>query len=247
MNEPIHFIRCGNGVKKVLFIHGNMGSTRWWLPVIELLNNECDMIAVDLRGFGSSPDGLAVVNLGDHAQDIQNVVREQNFSDFIIVGHSLGGAVAMQVAADYPESLSGLVLMDAPPVSGLSNVDYSLLEKLLENPEILVSSLRMTMVLPVDETYFQGLAQDCLRGIAAVIPNTRALEKADFSADTGRFGKPVLVIHGEHDAVVPVGEGQKTASAYPNAKLVIIEGCGHNPQVEATATCAEALRQLLTF
>lgn len=247
MSEPIHFIRCGNGVKKVLFIHGNMGSTRWWLPVIELLNNECDMIAVDLRGFGSSPDGLAEVNLGDHAQDIQNVVREQNFSDFIIVGHSLGGAVAMQVAADYPESLSGLVLMDAPPVSGLSNVDYSLLERLLENPEILVSSLRMTMVLPVDEKYFQELAEDCLRGIAAVIPNTRALEKADFSADTGRFGKPVLVIHGEHDAVVPVGEAQKTASAYPNAKLVIIEGCGHNPQVEATAKCAEALRQLLTF
>lgn len=247
MSEPIHFIRRGSGIKKVLFVHGNMGSLRWWLPVMELLNNECDMIAVDLRGFGNSPNGLAEVTLGDHACDIQSIVRAQYFNDFIIVGHSLGGAVAMQVAADYPESSAGMVLMDASPVGGLKNVDYTLLERVLESPEMLVSSLRMTMALQVNDEYFHDLAEDCLRGIAAVIPNTKALEKADFLADAARFVKPVLVIHGEHDALVPVGEAQKTANAYPNAKLVIIEGCGHNPQVEAAAKCAEALRQFLSL
>ena len=247
MCEPIHFIRRGAGIKKVLFIHGNMGSSRWWLPLMELIHDEWDMIAVDLRGFGCSPDGPAEVTLADHARDIQHIVCSQKLHDFIIVGHSLGGAAAMQFAASYPEGLSGMVLMDAAPVSGLKNVDYSLLERVLENPEMLVGSLRMTMVLPVDEDCFRGLAEDCLRGIAAVIPNARALEKADFSADAARFSKPVLVIHGEHDPLVPVSEAQKTASAYPNAKLLVIEGCGHNPQVEATAECAEALRQLLVL
>lgn len=245
MSNRIHRIRQGNGAKRLVFIHGNMGSARWWLPAMDALKADCDMIAVDLRGFGGSPDGPDQVAMIDHAHDIRDILQDQDFEGFVLVGHSLGGAVAMQFAALYPEDLSGLVLVDSAPLTGLSPVDYALLEMVLGNPEMLVASLKMTMALPVDEEYFRGLAEDCLRGIPAVIPNTRALEKIDFSRDAGRFEKPVLVVHGEHDALIPVRESQQTAAAYPQGRLTVISGCGHNPQVEATAVFAETLMNFL--
>ncbi len=239
----IHFIRQGGGRKKVVFIHGNMGSVRWWQPAMKILADSLDMTAVDLRGFGSSPDGAEDVTLADHAADIYRIIEMLAFSPVTLVGHSLGGAVAMQLAADYPSIVEKMALIDSAPLGGMHDIDYQLLQAVCSNPDLLVASLKGIMAACVDEAYFAALAQDALRGAAAVIPNTRALEKADFSAGAARFGKPVLVVHGERDIVVPVAEAEKLAAAY-QGQLTVLAGVGHNPQVENTP---EFCRILLDF
>ena len=242
MQARLYAHRQGKGETGVVFIHGNTGSSRWWEPAMNALETEFNMTAVDLRGFGRSPDGPDEVTLADHAGDVSAAADELGLREFILVGHSLGGGVAMQFAALFPDRLRGLVLVDSAPLGGLKGVDYGILEKSVAN-NWLVAGLKATMVQPVAEEYFALLASDCIRSLPAVIPNTRALEAADFTADAPRFAKPVLVVQGEHDPLVPLAEAQKTAAAYPRAVLTVIAAAGHSPQVEQTDAFVRCLRE----
>jgi pimeloyl-ACP methyl ester carboxylesterase len=244
MPNRLYYHRQGAGSARIVFLHGNTGSSRWWRPTMDALPKGYSMIAVDLRGYGRSPDGSGAVTLAEHAREVHELVASLDFGDFVLVGHSLGGGVAMQFAADYPEVLRGLVLVDPAPVDGLKGVDYGFLELALKN-NWLVAGLRATMVRPPIDAYFAELAEDCLRSAAAVIPNTRALEAADFTDSAPLFTKPVLVIHGERDAVVAPAESEKTAKAFPAARLAVIAGVGHSPQVEDPAEFAGQLRMFM--
>jgi pimeloyl-ACP methyl ester carboxylesterase len=244
MQDRLYYHSQGAGDAKIVFIHGNTGSARWWQPAMNALQKEYSMLAIDLRGFGRSPDGTGTVTLAEHAREIHELLDSLNIADFVLVGHSLGGGVAMQFAADYPDSLRGLVLVDSVPVGGLQGVDYGFLELALKN-NWLVAGLRATMVRPPDEAYFAELAKDCLRSAAAVIPNTRALEAASFLNSARLFPKPVLVVHGEMDTIVALAEAEKTVSTFPAAQLAVIAGVGHSPQVESPAELAGQLRKFM--
>lgn len=209
---------------------------------MEALKDEFDMLAIDLRGYGQSPPSADSVTLADHAHEIAAIAKQLDFSFFTLVGHSLGGAVVMQFAALYPQMLSGLVLLDSAPVDGMKNIDYSIVQMMLDNQNILLAALKATMAKPVDDDIWAEFTKDCLKSAPAVMPNTRALDGADFSQAAKSFTKPVLVIHGEHDKVVPPAEAEKTAAAYPQSKLVIIPGVGHNPQMEDTEAFVKVLR-----
>ncbi|KYZ75822.1 hypothetical protein AXX12_11535 [Anaerosporomusa subterranea] len=240
--STLYTLRKGKpGAKRIVLIHGNMASTRWWQGVINIMAEEFELLALDLRGYGKSPEGLATVSLVDHAADIAELVKIEEFAPFTLVGHSLGGAVAMQFAALYPDMLEGLVLVDSAPVDGMKDIKYDLVQMMLDNQMILLAALKSTLVKPVSEEVWAGFAEDCLLGAKSVMANTRALDGADFTAAARAFAKPVLVIHGEQDRVVPVAEAEKAVAAYPKGQLAVVAGVGHNPQVEDAATFTQLL------
>jgi pimeloyl-ACP methyl ester carboxylesterase len=208
---------------------------------MEKMADDFELLALDLRGYGKSPDGAASVSLADHAADIAELAKAAEFAPFTLVGHSLGGAVAMQFAALYPDLLNGLVLVDSAPVDGMKDIKYDLVQMMLDNEAILLAALKSTLVKPVTEEIWSGFAEDCLLGAKSVMANTRALDGADFTAAACAFTKPVLVIHGEQDRVIPVAEAEKTVAAYPQGRLAIVTGVGHNPQVEDAATFTQLL------
>jgi len=246
MKEPITALRKGQGTGKIVFIHGNMASAKWWMPVMDALASRYEMLAVNLRGFGDGPDTPEVVSLADHARDIYELVHKHSLEHFVLAGHSLGGGVAMQFAAEYPDLLSGLVLVDSTPIGGMQEIDYALLQMVVENKELAVASLKGTLVKMTDENLLNELMVDALRALPAVIPNTRALEGADFTGKAAAFHKPVFVIHGELDVLVPAVEAEKAYKAYPNGQLKIIPGVGHNPQVEDTKAFTTALQDFVS-
>lgn len=231
--SELNVVRRGkSGAKRILLIHGNMASTRWWNSTMNSMADEFDLLALDLRGYGKSPAGPDTVSLSDHAADIAAVATEREFAPCTIVGHSLGGAVAMQFAALYPQLIEGMVLVDSAPVAGMKDIKYELVQLMLDNEAILLAALKSTLIKPVAESVWAEFAEDCLAGAKSVMANTRALDGADFTASARRFNKPVLVIHGEADRVVPVAEAKTTAEAYPQGRLAVLDGVGHNPQVE---------------
>lgn len=240
--STLYTVRKGKpGAKRIVLIHGNMASTRWWQGVMNIMADDFELLALDLRGYGKSPEGPAIVSLADHATDIAELAMTADFAPFTLVGHSLGGAVAMQFAALYPDMLEGLVLVDSAPVDGMKDIKYDLVQMMLDNQTILLAALKSTLVKPVSEEVWTGFAEDCLLGAKSVMANTRALDGADFTVAARAFTKPVLVIHGEKDRVIPVAEAEKAVAAYPQSRLAIVTGVGHNPQVEDVATFTKLL------
>jgi branched-chain amino acid transport system permease protein len=245
MKQLITALHKGQGAKKLVFVHGNMASAKWWRPVMAALDQEYEMLAVNLRGFGDSPDTPEQVTLADHANDIYELTRKYRFEQLVLVGHSLGSGIAMQFAADYPELLTGLVLVDSTPVAGMQGIDYNLLQMVVNNKELAMTSLKATLIKALDQGFLSELLEDGVRALPSVIPNTRALDGADFSAEAPDFAKPVLVVHGALDALVPVAEAEKAVQIYPNAILKIIPDVGHNPQVEDPMAFVTVLRNFV--
>lgn len=243
MGQEIFALRSGHGAARLLLIHGNMASHRWWLPFMDKLADTFTMLAPDLRGYGDSPGGYDHITLADHAADIKQVVAAQHFAPFILLGHSLGGAVATEYALRYGDDVRGLVLVDTAPLGGMANPDYERLRVMLADKNILALALKATAARPLDEKYLTTLLPDAWHAIPAVIPNTRALENLDFAARVGAFTQPVLVVHGEKDIVVPPEAAAETARAFPHSRLELLPGVGHEVPLEDTDNLARLVRE----
>ncbi|MFC4559447.1 alpha/beta fold hydrolase [Virgibacillus kekensis] len=109
--EEIAYREREGGTEKVLLIHGNMTSSVHWDVVIEGLDERFKVFAVDLRGFGESSYQQPVTEIKDFADDVKLFCDEIGLEGFAIVGWSLGGTVAQQFCADYPEYAERLFLL----------------------------------------------------------------------------------------------------------------------------------------
>jgi pimeloyl-ACP methyl ester carboxylesterase len=108
----LHYLIAGEG-DPVVLLHGYAETSHMWLPLIEKLSGKHTVIAPDLRGFGESsapPDGYTKAAM---AQDIHALVKSLNYDRIRLVGHDIGLMVAYAYAAQYPDEVDRLVLMEA--------------------------------------------------------------------------------------------------------------------------------------
>ncbi|MGJ7919478.1 intracellular short-chain-length polyhydroxyalkanoate depolymerase [Neobacillus sp. LXY-4] len=116
--ETIAYREREGGVKKVLLIHGNMTSSKHWDLILENMDSDYKLIALDLRGFGESSYRQPIWSLKDFADDVKLFVDAIKLTDFSLVGWSTGGGVGMQFVADYPGYTKKLVLLDSVSTRG---------------------------------------------------------------------------------------------------------------------------------
>lgn len=126
--ETIAYRERQGGEKKVLFIHGNMTSSKHWDLVLDNMPDEYKLYALDLRGFGLSSYNKRITSIKDFSDDVKLFVDEIGLKDFAIVGWSTGGAVAMQFAAEYHGFCNKLILLASESTRG-----YPFYGKLSEN------------------------------------------------------------------------------------------------------------------
>jgi pimeloyl-ACP methyl ester carboxylesterase len=105
----------GGDGPSVLLLHGLAGHAREWADTADVLVERHRVIALDARGHGRSQRAPANVSRRAHIDDVAFVIDELDLAPVTLVGHSLGGHTAMLVAAEHPDSVSGLVLADAGP------------------------------------------------------------------------------------------------------------------------------------
>ena len=113
---PIRAVEDGSGEgTPVLFAHAFAGSSAQWSPQLRHLAASRRAVAIDLHGHGRSDASAgAPYDIASFADDIQSAADALKLDRFVIVGHSLGGAAAIQYAADYPDRVAGLVLVATP-------------------------------------------------------------------------------------------------------------------------------------
>jgi pimeloyl-ACP methyl ester carboxylesterase len=212
---PLHYQVAGAG-EPVILVHGLSGSTRWWARNVPALARHFRVYVVDLIGFGQSRGRHPFV-LEQAGDSLARWMELADIGRASIVGHSMGGFIALDLAAEFPDRIERLVLVDAavlPRQGGYARHALGLVRALRHMP---------LGFLPI-------LITDTWRaGPVTILKAAGDLLTADVRPELARVRAPTLLVWGEHDALVPVPIGEELRGALPQARLVVLKGAGHNP------------------
>jgi pimeloyl-ACP methyl ester carboxylesterase len=262
---PLHYLVEGQGPATVL-IHGLGGFAESWRHNIPELARHGTVIALDLPGFGKSGKPRRPYTLAFLAGALAEFLRALGVERVRLVGHSIGGAVAARFAVAHPERVDRLAFLSSA-VPGfplrpswiyrtLSLPGVGELLSGLVTRRICAASLQRCFAVPdEDEIRFfvdhEFEVRASLEGRAAYLSLLRSV-RDDFTLEAGpyrqgleRLGRPVLVIHGEQDRVVPIAHGRQVAQGLGVAEPRWLARCGHFPQIEHAQTVNTYLKDFL--
>jgi len=212
----LHYRIVGTGMPLVL-IHGYGVSGQSWQHVLPYLAQQHQVIIVDLPGYGQSKIS-GTWQLREMAPLLARWLDKLGLKSVALVGHSMGGAIAIHLAAHRPEKISKLVLVNS---AGLS-----LQAHLPQMTARLVHSVLQTgnghPPLP--------LIRDILQPRFPVLWQTaQQMKHSDFSAELAQIQAPTLIIWGQRDVMLPIELGYRLKELLPHATFTIIPHCGHRP------------------
>ena len=210
----IHYQSGGAGEPLVL-LHGLSGSSRWWAHNVAALSERFHVYVVDLIGYGQSRGQR--FSLHKAGALIGNLLDALAIERVNLMGHSMGGYIAGELAAHHPERVDRLVLVDALAVP----VGRTLARSAVG----LVESLRY---LPMD--FLPVLVGDALRaGPHTLARSILEIQQADLTSMLSHIQARTLIVWGEHDKLLPVERGEILHRALPLAEYRVVERAGHNP------------------
>ncbi|SMB85036.1 alpha/beta hydrolase fold [Hymenobacter roseosalivarius DSM 11622] len=233
-------------------LHYWAGSGREWAAVAAELAPEYTCLTPDLGGFGEAPAPASGYSVAAYAESVANYIAEQKLSNYILVGHSMGGKIALALAARQPAGLLGIVLLSPSPPSPEPMTDEERTASLhaYGNPEAAARTLARITARPLSETMQAQVIEDNLR-------TTRAAWEAwllhgsreNILALMPLLHVPAVVLAGDADAVMsPSLHGLETLPHLPpDTPLEIIGGAGHLLPLEAPREVAALLREFVAI
>jgi len=242
----IRMLSAGEG-DPVLYLHGAGGL--FWDPLMDALAANHHVVAPEHPGAGVSQGLEHVEDLWDLVLYYNELLDQLGFERVTVVGHSFGGMVAAEIAATNPERVERLVLVsplglwrDDHPVPDFSGVPYHALPGLLlADPEGPLAAL-----LPrPDPNDPEALLQGAMT-VAAILQFIWPLPDKGLSKRLYRVKAPTLVVWGKQDRLVDPSYGDSFTAAITGARLELIDGAGHLPQIEQPALLASAVTGFLT-
>ena len=239
--------RRGKGTPLVL-LHGYPLDHHLWDEVLPLLEDTFDVIVLDLRGFGESNTIDTPYTMDDYASDVAGLLDQLGIQKTAIVGHSMGGYVTLAFVRLYPERVSGFGLVSSQVLADPLDRKEGRYKSAAEVVENGIGSVVATMTpkFTADE-HLQSFARASMerQQPAAYVGALKAMaERTDSTPLLSSLKVPVVIIHGEADALIPVDRAREVKAALPQARLVEISGAGHMPMMEAKEKTAEALKYL---
>ena len=248
----------GAGPAAILFNHTSTSNLSWSERFLESLAEALTVVTPDYRGTGLSSPAVGEFSLADLAADGIAVLDAERIEKAVVIGTSMGGAVAQEFALEFPDRLSALVLMGTfagnrhlvPP-------DPSVIE-LVERALRIDSKLeRWRTALPATFSReflqsFGDLALELeLKGFRHTTDDTlrwhgQAVSKFEAYDRLPQLTARCLIIHGTADPIIPLANGRILAGRLAHSELVEMAGVGHLPAVEKPLETAELIRRFVS-
>ncbi|HTT31305.1 MAG TPA: alpha/beta fold hydrolase [Solirubrobacteraceae bacterium] len=251
----------------LLLVHGMGGGYENWREVIEPLARRHTVIAPDLPGHGASAPGNGDYSVGALAVGLRDLLLALGHDRATLVGHSLGGGIAMQLAYQFPELAERLVLVSS---GGLGpEVSVALRAVALPGSELWIA-ITARAAGWIGPAVGRGLAAARFRPSPATAEVARGYVSLSDSVRRSAFlatlrsvinvsgqridasdrlyltaGIPTLILWGADDPVIPASHGERAHAAIVGSRLEIFDGVGHIPQLEAPERFVAELERFL--
>ena len=243
----ISFVQEGKG-KPIFFLHGNAGTHKTWIHQLDYFHRKYNVIAPDHRGYGQSdkPYGqdYSPVAL---ASDIKELMDLIGISSAVIIGHSMGGTIAMQFCIQYMNKVEGLVLVSTIPHRKFRNTEKDLAHLKEVGLETYLEELVQKWMPEEPSDYiYQFALNEALKMEEHIrISTVTALDKFDITDKLNQINVPSLILVGEQDKQTPPFYSEDMYKHINNSELKIIKGCGHTLPLEKPDELNKEIEQFL--
>lgn len=245
----LRYAKRGEGVEQIVLVHGFGGDLDNWLFNIDALAENATVYALDLPGHGQSTKTLGDPSLQGLSAALVDFMNRLNISRAHLVGHSMGGAVALRTAIDHPELVKSLTLISSAGLGEEININYiegfahassrrelkPVLEQLFDDPNLVSRQL-------IDDLLKYKRLDGVSEALDALVKNlfVGGKQPSVLAADAAKTDRPVAVIWGASDKVIPADHA---TSLPPGWRAEVIEGAGHMVQMEKAGAVNALIRK----
>jgi pimeloyl-ACP methyl ester carboxylesterase len=263
-STPVNYVDIGEGeLEPIVFVHGLGGQWQNFLENIPRAAQERRVIALDLPGFGRTPEPEGRITISGYGRCVDALCEKLSLGRVDIVGNSMGGFVAAEVAIQFPERIDQLILISA---AGITSADIA------RRPVLTVGRIATAMVsygaarhrhiasrpksrhmaLALVARYPSLLKPDLAyegffkgAGKPGFDDALRASLEYDFRDRLTEIGQPTLIVWGEKDSIIPVKDAAEFERLIPDSRKVVMRDTGHIPMAERPSTFNDLMMDFL--
>ena len=220
----------------MLLIHGTGMSARSWASQLQSVPGALRLIALDLPGHGES-DAMPRASVEDYAAAVADVLRELDCGPAVVVGHSLGGSIAIALAAHRPVLVRGLVLIATCVKLPLVDSVGERLVAFLPGPlrRLFFSMAKKVLFAPDAPADAVAITMQELRACRpeSLLADVRAARAMDLTDQAAALDVPTVVLAGTRDRLTPPALAERLSALIRGSRLRIVDGAGHMLPQEA--------------
>lgn len=250
--QKINYIEAGSG-PTVILLHGLGGSSQVWQFNIGPLAEKYHVVVPDQIGFGKSDKPLVNYRIRTYVDFLDQFCKQLKIERATLVGNSMGGWIAAMFTAAFPDRVDKLVLVDAagyaPPKDLDTRVFFGLNPTTREGMKVLVAKVFYNKAFLTDAAIDQAIAARLAAGDGYTINSiTESIIRGeDFLDDIVKtIKRPTLIVWGRQDGLVSLADGERFNKDIAGSKLVVVDQCGHVPNVEKPGEFNAALLKFLS-
>lgn len=240
-----------------IFLHGNLASNTWWEPSLDLFKKEARsglegrFIAAEWRGYGKSeaPKTEEELHPSALAEDYIQLCDKLGVKKACLVGHSTGGLIALYAMLKAPHLFERAVLLDPVGATGVQFGPemYAAFTQMSEDRAVTEAVMNGTIHgNDMKSPLFQRIVDDTF-GAAKInwhgVP--RMLHITDISKDLSKIQHKILILHGEHDPIIPAESSRALAAGLPHATFDLLKDQGHSANIENPALFVSKVNSFL--
>lgn len=229
--QNIYYQKVGKG-KNLIMLHGWKQDVSSFWGVSDLLKDQFTVWLIDLPGFGRSDNPRKAFSVSDYAEIIKGFVNKLGINKPSVLGHSVGGRIAIKLAAKYPDILHKLILEDSAGIRPKRDIPKFIFYSLAKIFKYLIPDI-FNLKEKVRVKFYKGLESDYLTAGPLQETFIRVLNE-DLTSDLPGIKTETLIIWGEKDPTLEasLNNGKKMYQLIEKSKIIILENVGHFPHLE---------------
>lgn len=230
-NQNIYYQKIGKG-KNLILLHGWKQDVSSFWGIVDLLKDQFAVWLIDLPGFGRSDNPKTAFSVSDYAEVIKGFINRLNIKKPTLLGHSVGGRIAIKLAAKNPLLLHRLILEDSAGIRPKRDIPKFIFYVIAKIFKFLVPNI-FNLKEKIRIKFYKSLESDYLTAGKLKETFTKVLNE-DLTDDLPKIKTNTLIIWGEKDPTLEASlkSGKRMYQLIENSKMAIIENVGHFPHLE---------------